>query len=354
MADKDQKTEQPTQRRLKKAREEGRFPSARVFVSALQFLAFVAMLRAFGMPWIMDLRNVIAEILRHATAPGKPAPDVIYSGLRLLQHVMTPLLVLGGVMIGITLGVQLAVTRMGMSLKGLTPDLNRLNPLNKLGQLPKQNLASLLQAIIMIPVFAVVLYHLVRDNFDSYLMLPLRSISSGALLVATSIQALLWKASMLFVVFGAVDLIRQKQRYQQELKMSKQDIRDEFKEIEGNPIVKQRLRRLRRDMARRRMMHAVPKATAVIVNPTHYAVALTYAMNTPGAPKVVAKGKDYLALRIRQKAVDSQVPLIENPPLAQALYKSVDVGQEIPAEFYRAVAEVLAYIFKLMNGRRPA
>jgi flagellar biosynthetic protein FlhB len=354
MADKDQKTEQPTQRRLKKAREEGRFPSARVFVSALQFLAFVAMLRAFGMPWIMDLRNVIAEILRHATAPGKPAPDVIYSGLRLLQHVMTPLLVLGGVMIGITLGVQLAVTRMGMSLKGLTPDLNRLNPLNKLRQLPKQNLASLLQAIIMIPVFAVVLYHLVRDNFDSYLMLPLRSISSGALLVATSIQALLWKASMLFVVFGAVDLIRQKQRYQQELKMSKQDIRDEFKEIEGNPIVKQRLRRLRRDMARRRMMHAVPKATAVIVNPTHYAVALTYAMNTPGAPKVVAKGKDYLALRIRQKAVDSQVPLIENPPLAQALYKSVDVGQEIPAEFYRAVAEVLAYIFKLMNGRRPA
>jgi flagellar biosynthetic protein FlhB len=90
------------------------------------------------------------------------------------------------------------------------------------------------------------------------------------------------------------------------------------------------------------------------VNPTHYAVALTYAMNTPGAPKVVAKGKDYLALRIRQKAIDSQVPLIENPPLAQALYKSVDVGQEIPAEFYRAVAEVLAYIFKLMNGRRPA
>jgi flagellar biosynthetic protein FlhB len=172
--------------------------------------------------------------------------------------------------------------------------------------------------------------------------------------VASSIQTLLWKASMLFVVFGAVDLIRQKQRYRQDLKMSKQDIRDEFKEIEGNPVIKQRLRRLRREMARRRMMHEVPKATAVIVNPTHYAVALSYAMNTPGAPRVVAKGKNYLALRIRQKAIDHQVPLIENPPLAQALYKSVDVGQEIPAEFYRAVAEVLAYIFKLMNGKRPA
>jgi flagellar biosynthetic protein FlhB len=206
----------------------------------------------------------------------------------------------------------------------------------------------------MIPVFGFVLYVLVRDNFDSYFLLPLRSIPSGALLIARSIETLLWKASMLFVVFGAVDLVRQRSHYQKDLKMSKQDIRDEFKEIEGNPVIKQKLRRLRRDMARRRMMHEVPKATAVIVNPTHYAVALSYAMNTPGAPKVVAKGKNYLALRIRQKAIDNQVPLIENPPLAQALYKSVDVGQEIPAEFYRAVAEVLAYIFKLMNGRRPA
>ncbi len=354
MADKDQQTEQPTQRRLKKAREEGRFPTARVFVSALQFLAFVAMLNSFGLPWIMDLRNVIATLLRHAMAPELTAGDVIYFGLRLLQHVLTPLLILGGVMLAITVGVQLIVTRMGISLKNLAPKVQRLNPLSRLRQLPKQNLSALLQAVVMIPVFAAVLYALICDNFDSYFLLPLRSISSGALLMANSIQTLLWKASMLFVVFGAVDLIRQKQRYQQELKMSKQDIRDEFKETEGNPFVKQRLRRLRREMARRRMMHEVPKATAVIVNPTHYAVALSYALNTRGAPKVVAKGKDYVALRIRQKAIDHQVPLIENPPLAQALYKSVDVGQEIPAEFYRAVAEVLAYIFKLMNGKRPA
>jgi len=354
MADKDQRTEQPTQHRLKKAREEGRFPTARVFVSALQFLAFVAMLRAFGLAWILNLRNVISELLRHTTSASMPASDVIYFGLGLLRHLLTPLLTLGGVMIGITIGVQLAVTRMGISLKGLTPSGERLNPMNRLRQMPKQNFAALLQAAVMIPVFGIVLYILVRDNFDSYFLLPLRSIPSGALLVAGSVQTLLWKASMLFVVFGAVDLIRQKQRYQQDLKMSKQDIRDEFKEIEGNPLIKQRLRRLRRDMARRRMMHEVPKATAVVVNPTHYAVALSYTMNTPGAPKVVAKGKNYLALRIRQKAIDHQVPLIENPPLAQALYKSVEVGQEIPAEFYRAVAEVLAYIFKLMNGRRTA
>jgi len=101
------------------------------------------------------------------------------------------------------------------------------------------------------------------------------------------------------------------------------------------------------------MMQNVPTATAVIVNPTHFAIALKYEMNSQGSPKVVAKGKNYLALRIRQKAIDAGVPLIENPPLAQALYKSVDVGQEIPAQFYRAVAEVLAYVYRLMNGRMP-
>ncbi len=136
--------------------------------------------------------------------------------------------------------------------------------------------------------------------------------------------------------------------------MSKQEIRDEMKEVEGSPLMKSRIRRIRRDLARRRMMQEVSTATAVVVNPTHYAVALKYSINSHGAPTVVAKGKNYLALRIRQKAVENQVPLIENPPLAQGLYKSVEVGQEIPAQFYRAVAEILAYIYRLMNGRLSA
>jgi flagellar biosynthetic protein FlhB len=223
-----------------------------------------------------------------------------------------------------------------------------------LRELPKQNLPALLQAVVMIPVFGFTVYALLRDNFATYLSLPLQNVSAGAMQVAGSIQTLLWKATAVFIVFGAVDLLRQQRRYQQGLKMSKQDIRDEMKEVEGSPLMKQRIRRIRRSMARRRMMHEVPTATAVIVNPTHYAVALKYTMASPGAPRVVAKGKNYLALRIRRLAIENQVPLIENPPLAQALYKSVDVGQEIPAQFYRAVAEVLAYIFKLINGRRTA
>jgi flagellar biosynthetic protein FlhB len=296
----------------------------------------------------------MAALFQHALDPRLTPEEVVALSLDLLKRTLVPVAILGAALIAITLAVQLGVTRMGVSLKKLAPNVERLNPLSKLRELPKQNLPSLLQAVVMIPVFGAAVYFLVTDDFQSYLSLPLRSVPSGAVQAATSIQALLWKASFVFVVFGAVDLLRQKRRYQQDLKMSKQEIRDEFKEVEGSPLMKQRIRKLRRDMARRRMMQEIPTATAVIVNPTHFAVALKYDMTSPGAPRVVAKGKNYLALRIRQKAIDHQVPLIENPPLAQALYKNVEVGQEIPAVFYRAVAEVLAYIFKLMNGRRPA
>jgi flagellar biosynthetic protein FlhB len=352
MPDKGQRTEQPTQRRLQKAREEGNYPSARVFVSALQFLAFVALLRVWGMKWIGTMRNSMAVLFEHALNPRIGSSDLIKLILTTLTGNLIPLVTLGSTLIAITLAVQLGVTRLGVSMKKLSPDMKRLNPLSRLKELPRQNVSSFVQATIMIPVFGAAVYFLVKDNVESYLMLPLQSVQNGAVLVASSVQTLLWKASFVFVVFGAVDLMRQKRRYHQDLKMSKQDIRDEQKEIEGSPLMKQRIARLRRSMARHRMMHEVPTATAVIVNPTHYAVALKYSIESSGAPRVVAKGRNYLALRIRQKAIDSQVPLIENPPLAQALYKSVDVGQEIPAQFYRAVAEVLAYIFKLMNHHR--
>ena len=164
---------------------------------------------------------------------------------------------------------------------------------------------------------------------------------------------LFWRAAGVFVVFGSVDLYRQMRRYQRDLRMSKHEIKEEAKDVEGNPQMKARIRRIQRDRARRQMMKEVSTATALVVNPTHFAVAIRYTMDSMAAPVVVAKGKNYLAQRIRQRAIEHQVPIIENPPLAQALYKSVDVGQEIPPHLYRAVAEILAYIFKLMNGKLP-
>jgi flagellar biosynthetic protein FlhB len=308
MADKDQKTEQPTLRRMLKAREEGNFPSAKIFVGALQFLAFVAMLRSWGGTWITATHETMAQLLHHALAPNLDPAFILNLSVELIERTFMPLAVLGCVLIGVTLAAQFMVTRLGVSLKKLAPDFQRLNPANKLRELPRQNIPALLQAVVMLPVFGSAVYFLVRDDFQAFLSLPLKSVTAGAAQVGASIQTLLWKAAFVFMAFGAVDLFRQKRRYQQDLRMSKQEIRDELKEVEGSPLMKQRIRRLRRDMARRRMMQEVAKATAVIVNPTHYAVALHYSMHSAGAPTVVAKGKNYLALRIRQRAIDHQVP----------------------------------------------
>ena len=347
----DQKTEKPTQRRLTKAREDGDFATAKLFVSSMQFLAFVSLLHAFGPAWIRGAQTGLISILQTAMNPRLGARDLVFVCVGLMKQLMIPVGLLGAVMIGITIAVQLIVTGFGLSMKKLTPDIKRLNPLTKLKQMPGQNASSLLQAAIMLPVFSAAVYFIVKANLMTYLALPLSNLTNGVGIIGTSLEALLWKAAGLFVAFGAVDLVRQKARYQKQLKMSKQEIRDESKEMEGNPLAKQRIRRIRRDLARRRMMKEVPTATAVIVNPTHYAIALKYSLEEKGAPKVVAKGKNYLALRIKQKAIDSGVAIIENPPLAQSLYKSVDVGHEIPAQFYRAVAEVLAYVYRVMNGR---
>jgi flagellar biosynthetic protein FlhB len=178
------------------------------------------------------------------------------------------------------------------------------------------------------------------------------SLDSGLLKVGASIKDILWKAAAVFLVFGLVDFFRQKRKFMKDMRMTKQEVKQESKENEGSPLIKGKIRRLQRDLARRRMMQNVATATAVIVNPTHYAIALRYDHETMATPMVVAKGKNYLALRIRQRALEHNIPLVENPPLAQALYKSVDVGKEIPAHLYRAVAEVLAYIYRLTRARK--
>jgi flagellar biosynthetic protein FlhB len=352
VADNGQKSEQATPKRLEKARKEGQFPTARQFVSSVQFVVFVAVLEAWGGKWFAELRLLTRQALAAAFSTQSETQIVDLSRYLLLD-LLRLLAPAAGVLLVATLGVQLAATQLGVSLKKLAPDLQRLNPLSRLRELPKQNLPALLRAMVMLPLFGMAVYGIVRDNLFAYMALPFQSVESGFGLVCGSLGTLLWKACGVFLVFGAVDLFRQRRRYRKDLRMSKQEIRDEFKESEGNPQMKARIRRIRRDLLRHQMMKEVPKATAVIVNPTHYAVALRYSMDSMATPVVVAKGKNYLALRIRQRAMEHQVPIIENPPLARALYGSVDVGQEIPANLYRAVAEILAYVYKLMNGRLP-
>lgn len=353
MQEKEQRTEQPTPRRIEKARREGQFPSSREFAGAIQFLAFVGILAACGAGWFADAVHTTRWILAQAFQPEWSVVEVSRLFRGTVRRSFVPLTLAGGLLVAATVAAQLAMTRMGLSLKKLSPDFRRLNPVSRLRELFRQNLWGLGKALVMLPVFGAAVWVIARDNLRAYLSLPLEGVEAGAREVARSVLELFWKAAGGFLVLGFIDLLRQRRRYYADLRMSKREIREEAKELEGNPQVKMRVRRLQRELLRRQMMKQVKTATAVIVNPTHYAVAIRYRVESMTAPVVVAKGKNYLAQRIRALAIEHQVPLIENAPLARALYKAVNVGQEIPVHLYRAVAEILAYIYRLMNGKLP-
>jgi flagellar biosynthetic protein FlhB len=357
MADSGQRTEQPTQRRLERARREGQFPASREFVSSVQFLGFLSLAAGCGGAWFFQALRITRQLLARAFSPEVTheftRPTLLALIYEYILPLLTPLLLGGGCLLFLVLFAQMATTQFGLSPSKLAPDIQRLNFLSKIQNLPGQNLPIFFQALILLPLIGLVVYYEIAENLDRFLTLPWMSAQAGLLQVIASLKTLLWRAGSLFLAVGLIDLAWQRHRYTKQLRMTKQEVREEAKEQQGNPQMKMRIRRIQRDLARRQMMQEVPKATAVIVNPAHYAVAIRYSLDSGGAPKVVAKGKNCLAQRIRKKALQHQVPIVENPPLARALYKSADVGQEIPANLYRAVAEILAYIYRLMNGRLP-
>lgn len=317
----------------------------------MHLAAFVAVLAAFGGDWLGRARETVRNLLTRAFQEELTAAGAMTIFRDVVVPLITPLLIAGIALTLFTLLVQLAATRGGIAGKKLAPDFKRLNPVTKLTSLPGQNFPIFLQAVILLPLFGVAVYLEIGENLTAYLELPFLSAEAGASRVAGSLQTLLWRAVALLLTFAFAEFVWQRWRYTKSLRMTKQEIREEFKEQEGDPLVKMRVRRIQRDLARRNMMKKIPTATAVIVNPTHYSVAIKYSIDSPGAPTVVAKGKNYLALRIRAKALEHNIPIVENPPLSRALYGSVDVGQEIPTHLFRAVAEILVYIYKLKNGK---
>lgn len=350
--DSGQKTEKATKRRLEKARREGQFAVSREMVSAFHFLAFVWILFASGERFVFAVAALFQDLLVSAFEVQLSSQTIVRLYWSVLTTALAPVLIFGGVLAGLLLAAQLATTQLGVSGEKLIPKLAKLNPLPKLKQMPKQNLASLTQALLLLPLVGFTVYAIASHSATALIQLPMYSVRPAAAVVMRSLQDLLWRFAWVLLALGLIDFFRQMQRYNANLRMSKQDIREETKETDGNPQIKARVRRIQRDLARRNMMKELPNATAVIVNPTHYAVAIRYDIDSMAAPRVIAKGKNYLAQRIRQIAMEHEVPIVENQPLAQALYKSAAVGQEIPANLYRAVAEILAYIYKIMNMRR--
>jgi flagellar biosynthetic protein FlhB len=262
---------------------------------------------------------------------------------------LLPLAFAGLALVATAVLAQMGVTGFGLASSKIAPDFSRLNPTSKLKEMPSRNLSSLGEAGVFFALISYVGWKVFAQYSPEFLSLPYRTLGDSLLSVGTAFSRLFLLAALLIFVWGSIDLFRQRRRYANQMKMTKQEVKQEYKQSEGSPEIKMRIRRLRHEILRRRMMAEVPKATAIVVNPTHYAVALRYEHLAMAAPKVVAMGKNFMALRIRELAKQHLIPIIENPPLAQALYKNCEVGQEIPANLYRAVAEVLAYVFKILN-----
>ena len=232
--------------------------------------------------------------------------------------------------------------------KTLMPKLSKLNPLSGLQKLfSARSLMELFKSLCKIAIIAFTAYLTIRSEMPTILMLgDMPPIQIGHFVLAVSFEIFLKTCWVLFAL-AVLDFAFQKWQYNRDMMMSKEEIKEEMKQMEGDPMIKSRIRAAQRDTARKRMMAKVPEADVVVTNPTHFAVALRYDAKQADAPMVVAKGQNLIAERIKEIAREHQIPIMEDKPLARALYKSVDVGQMIPVQFYQAVAEILSYVYRV-------
>ncbi len=346
-ADQAQRSEQPTPRRKQKARDEGQVASSRELTAALQFGAAVLMLSLYGGDAMKALQASLRGLFAEAYRDSMTIERLRGVSAALLLEPLSFLGVFAVVLISLGILVHLAQTGFALAPKRLQPDFKRLSPFSKLREMPAENLSQTLKALLLLPFVAWVFWYVIGSELPGFLRLPRQTVASGSAHVGGALTALLLKAAALLLALGLFDFYRQRRKVLQRIMMTKHEIKQEQKDLEGNPQIKARLRRIQRDFMRRRMMSQVPKASVVVTNPTHYAVALRYEPEAMAAPVVLAKGLDFLAKRIRSVAEQHGIPIVENPLLAQALYKTAEVGSEIPANLYRTVAEILAHIYRL-------
>jgi flagellar biosynthetic protein FlhB len=352
------RTEQATPRRLQKAREEGSVARAHGVAGTAVLLAGAAALLFGGARMI--------ELLKESLSAGlNPAPQHLGDPSSLLAAVeqvarpgllaIAPFLLL---MMVVAFVADLAIGGWTLSAQPLVPDFSRINPLTGFGRLfSHAALAEIVKALVKFTVIAVVASWLMQARIRSFLHVAAESWPYAADHVGALIAQIFLILAGSLVVVTLVEAPYQIWAHRDQLKMSRQDVRDEMRELDGSPQTRRRIRGLRVKLARMRMMSEVPKADVVIVNPEHYAAALSYREGGMRAPRLVAKGSGLVALRIRELAGEHSVPIVEAPPLARAIHRHVELGDEIPVALYAAVAEVLAYVYRLraaQAARRPA
>jgi len=346
-----EKTEQPTEKRLKESREKGEVPRSRDLSGAAVVLAGVAALMAGGPASFEHARRIFGfglgysrEALFSDALPGRVLHAALREALALFAPVALATLLAA-------FAAPLLLGGLNFSGKALEPKFERLDPIKGLGRIfALRGLVELGKALLKLLFIGAVLALLLR-HWQGALQATGRGAVSAGIAQALGLlgHAALWFGSILALI-GGLDALYQKYDHTKKLRMSRQEIKDEMKESEGSPEMKGRIRQVQMAQARRRMMEELPKADVVVVNPTHFAVALKYDDGRMGAPRVIAKGVDVLAQQIRLVAGSHRIPLVEAPPLARALYASTKLGQEIPAALYVAVAQVLVYVYQLKQA----
>lgn len=351
-----EKTEPATAKKLKEAREEGKVVKSRELSAAVDllvlflvlkiFMSYVAqgMIEAFG-TFYTKIPDVVADNADGMTV--RSAHTMMRYALVDVIKIIIPFL-----LIGLVVAILINILQVGwkVTAKPMKPDLNKFNPISGFKRIfSKDSLFELLKSILKVGLIAYVAYNSVKKNSDQLLFLYDIELTQAVMLVGGIILDTGIQIALVYLILGAADWAYQKHKFNEDMKMTKQEIKEEFKNTEGNPEIKGRQRQRMREASQRRMMQDVPKADVVITNPTHLAIAVQYDPEVAKAPVVLAKGADYVAMKIREAAKEHNVEIIENKPLAHSLYGSVEIGQEIPPELYHPVAEILAMLQKYKN-----
>jgi|Deesub1362A_J573_1020465.scaffolds.fasta_scaffold01758_9 flagellar biosynthetic protein FlhB len=347
------KTEKPTPRRRQKAREQGQVAKSAEVASVGVLLFGVGALWLTG-GWIyQQITSFMRYQFMGLATPYLSQPRIIDLSAWLWNHFLKTV---APVWIAVCLGAVLAnLWQVGFmfTTKRLVPDLNRINPISGFKRFfSLKILVDLFKNLGKLAVVGTVAYLTVWAEWDNLPRLGEWDLEQIILYIIGVCFKIFWRAVLAMVVLAFLDWAYQKWDYERNLKMSKQEVKDEYRQTEGDPQVKSRIRSLQREMARKRMMTSVPEADVVITNPTHLAVALAYRPEEMEAPKVVAKGAGKVAEKIKATAREHNIPVIEDPPLAQALYKQVEVGDTIPADLYESVATILAHVYRMKNKHR--
>lgn len=351
-----EKTEPATAKKLRDAREEGKVAKSRELNSAMDLIALFLVLKVFisyvGKGFLEEFSavyNKMPEIVKgNGQGMSIHAADQLFR-MSIIDSIkiMAPFLA-----VGVIVAFVVSIVQVGwkVSTKPMQPKLDKFNPISGFKRMfSKESVFELFKSILKIALIAYVAYSYVNKQKDNLFILYEIPLSQAIVLCGTIIIDTGLRISLVYLIVGILDWAYQKHRFNEEMKMTKQEVREEFKNTEGNPEIKSRQRSRMREASQRRMMQDVPKADVVITNPTHLSVAISYDSETAKAPVVLAKGEDYLAMKIREIAKENQIEIVENKPLARTLYATVDVGQEIPPELYQAVAEVLAMVYHMKN-----